>query len=605
MTKAMEMIISGLVSKVDNNCVDFFWKKIKTADENRKSFEQNIETRIYQVIVDSINTFTFNAYKDQDTLYYAAECILRGFINKIEYIEAVKMGLKMLESQITVDRCVDFLGILCNEICKDKNDILYKRICIIQNEHIIETVYEGFNKSKQYQDDIRECIHEYIEKNKQNYQESQKKLDFLVEEAGNKQAYRNNKIYVKNRAEEYADKWDKNVFLNDFKKRDKNAGVSVKLKDIYLEAHLPHYTWKMDNEPLNDLKELLREYTINNDSKNMLIILGQPGIGKSTLITWMMVNLKEMKDDFLVYQFASDLNGINWQEDHVLKKIFTTLNMKFDELENKVLILDGYDEIDVKSDRERILNKIDLELAEMNILKNFSLIITCRENYVYDLKNIGCDYIVLQSWDKKQIKSFCDIYGKESKCSISETKVNKLTIKKEVFGIPLILYMTLALNISIEKNTSIVDIYDHIFSLDRSGIYERCIKNSRYGGEHRISKVKIKQQIHQISQRIAFWIFEKNSEKASIPRLNYEKICDAVNNDLSEGNETIKRDLLIGNYFKITKHYRGIGTDELCFIHRSIYEYFVVVYFFESLKDITSKKDAANKLAQLLKELPV
>ena len=52
---------------------------------------------------------------------------------------------------------------------------------------------------------------------------------------------------------------------------------------------------------------------------------------------------------------------------------------------------------------------------------------------------------------------------------------------------------------------------------------------------------------------------------------------------------------MIGNYFKITKHYRGIGTDELCFIHRSIYEYFVVVYFFESLKDTCELKVCTTK----------
>ena len=42
---------------------------------------------------------------------------------------------------------------------------------------------------------------------------------------------------------EYADKWNQNMFLNDFDKRDENAGVNVKLSEVYLEEHLPHYIW--------------------------------------------------------------------------------------------------------------------------------------------------------------------------------------------------------------------------------------------------------------------------------------------------------------------------------------------------------------------------
>lgn len=595
------MIISGFVSKDVNNLVDYSWNKIKDANNKRKSPEQNIETRIYQVTVDAINEFTFNKYKEQDTLYIATESIFRGFREGRKYIEAVKIGLKMLESQITDDSCVDFLGTLCYELCKDKNDILYKAININQNEQIIENVDKGFNRSEQNQKDIREDIHKSFERSERNNQETQRKLDYLVEKTDNKEVNLYSEIRVENRADEYAAKWDKNVFLNDFKKRDKKAGVNVKLKDIYFEEQLPHYSWKTDDEPLSDLKKLLREYTIDNDGKNMLLILGQPGIGKSTLITWMMVNFKEKKDDFLVYQFASDLKNINWQGDNVLCEILRMLNLKYNELDNKVLILDGFDEIYASSDREGILNRLNQELAEMNILKNFSMIITCRENYVYKLGNIECDFITLQIWDDIQIKSFCDIYGKVSKNPTSQTSIDKLLENKEIFGVPLILYMVLALEITIEKSESLVDVYDQIFSIDRSSIYDRCIESSRFGKAHRISEDKIKQAIHQISQRIAFWIFENKSEKAFIPQKEYENICNILIKENSNENEDIKRDFLIGNYFKITKYCEGIGTEELQFVHRSIYEYFVVVYFFESLHNLTNKKEVAGKLGELLK----
>ena len=48
----------------------------------------------------------------------------------------------------------------------------------------------------------------------------------------------------------------------------------------------------------------------------MLFILGQPGIGKSTLITWITAHFIDSVinniNDILVYQFASDLKNVDW-----------------------------------------------------------------------------------------------------------------------------------------------------------------------------------------------------------------------------------------------------------------------------------------------------
>ncbi len=163
--------------------------------------------------------------------------------------------------------------------------------------------------------------------------------------------------------------------------------------------------------------------------------------------------------------------------------------------------------------------------------------------------------------------------------------------------------MVLALNITIEENRGIIDVYDQIFSLERGGMYDRCIRNSEYGDEHIIiSEARIKRQIHQISQKIAFWIFENNSEKAFITQKAYEEICNDVTNEISKGNEDIKRFFLIGNYFKLVKHCEGIGTDELHFVHRSIYEYFVAVYFFESVYKLKTVEEIAGKFGELLKD---
>lgn len=594
--KAVSKVFGDFVSKVVSDGVDVLKSAIKDADLDRKSYNQNLQTRLYQLMIDVLNRFTYNKYEKQDKLYDAAESILKGYISTKDNNNAVKLGLKMLVSDVNNDTCQEFLETLCGEISRDDNSDLYKEIDMLWKRRESEYIHGEFEKIDQ---NDREMLGEL--------NDLKEVLDFIK---GNMNSQSGNKaehyeVPVENRADEYAKKWDKNVFLNDFNKRDKNAGVNIKLRDIYLEEHLPHYVWKTGDEPLVDLKDLLSEYIVDNDDRKMLLILGQPGIGKSTLITWIMANLVEKQNNICVYQFASDLKNINWQDGNILSEILKTLGLEYGKLEKKTLILDGFDEINVSSDRERILNKLNQELAEMNILKRFSLIITCRENYV-DLQNtVKYDYITLQPWDKNQIRSFCKVYEKESirknleykKYKISETKINKILENKEIFGIPLILYLILALDIDIEKSNSIVDVYDQIFSLEKGAIYHRC-----YDSEHRINLPEIKEHIYRISQKMAFWMFENNADKAFISQEKFEELCDDEMNEYGKKGKDIQSDTLIGNFFKL-KYSEGRGTDELQFVHRSIYEYFVVIYFFESIREVSSIEEAAGKLGELLKDV--
>ena len=529
--KAMSKVFGDFVAKAVSDSVDVLKDAIKDADLDRKSYNQNLQTRLYQLIVDALNRFTYNKYEKQDKLYDASESIIKGYIKTQDNVGAVKSGLKILVSGVNNDTCQEFLETLCGEICRDDNSDLYKEFDMLWKRQESEYFRGEFAKIDQNDREILEQLNDLKEV-----------LDFIKRnmnrQEGDKSGH--NRIPIVNRADEYAQRWNKNVFLNNFNKRDRNSGVNIMLQEIYPETHLPHYRWKSDDEEFTDLKELLREYIVDNDDKKMLLILGQAGSGKSTLITWIMANLVEEKENILVYQFASDLRSVNWQDDNILDEIFTTIDLGYNMLEGKTLILDGFDEISVKENRERILHKLNQELEKKNYLRKFSLVLTCRENYVDKIELKGIEYITLQAWDEEQIKSFCEIYEKENTKKNSEAvnkenlekKINKILENKEVFGIPLILYMTLALNVDVEKSRSMVDIYDQIFSLKKGGIYGRC-----YDVEHRINSPETKGYIHQVSQRIAFWMFENNSEEVSIPQKEFKKICDSVINEVGERNE--------------------------------------------------------------------
>lgn len=414
---------------------------------------------------------------------------------------------------------------------------------------------------------------------------------------------------VKCRTQEYANKWNENMFLNNFNKRDKNVGMNIKLADLYFDGHLPHYIWKDNNDEIwTDLKKLLLSEYIENSNNKMLLILGQPGIGKSTLITWITANFKYNIDDILVYQFATDLKNIDWQNTrekyNIADDILITLGLPYYDLNGKTLIIDGFDEISVGS-REEILNKLYWQFIKEKSLTKFSLIITCRENYIQYLNKLDCDYITLQSWDEEQIESFYRAYQNKTGSFISKDTVANILKNKEILGVPLILYMVLALNISIEKEGSIVDVYDRIFSLE-GGIYDRCIDNKSFADVHRIGKIK--EQVHQISREIAIWIFENNPDEAYISQKDYKKICFSVTKESKQKNDEIEKNFKIGNFFKSVRHCEGVETEKLFFVHRTIYEYFVAETICNSIETALiklsdkSREELAENIAIYLKD---
>ncbi len=239
-------ILNGFAGKVISDCIDISINAIKKADKNRKSKNQTMETRIYQVTVDTLNAFPYNKYKKDEKVYDAAEIILKELKKgNGDYKESVRLGLNMLSAEITGDICDAFLGLLCDEIRREENrDIAIGHI-IHQGEKISEQqlqmdrhMQEGFKKSYQNEKEILKVTRD---------------VKYSLDKMNRGKCYKTaNKRSVINRAEEYAEKWNKNVFLNDFNEEDENAGINIKLREIYVEECLPHYIWKNNSKSLNN-----------------------------------------------------------------------------------------------------------------------------------------------------------------------------------------------------------------------------------------------------------------------------------------------------------------------------------------------------------------
>ncbi len=565
-----EIIFSGFVSKTVNDIVDISKDKIRKAVKNKNTKHQNMESQIYNVIVDVLNKIVNNQYEsEQDKIYDAAEVLLKSFKeNPADELRNIRACLCIFHLNVDENWCWEFKALLYEELGKNEYGELFRAILLLlldQKNQYDHAVYKLLNKKL---DDVILIL------NCQNN----------IDENNTKQRKANS------RTQEYADKWNENMFLNDFDEWDEKAGVNVKLKDVYLEDHLPHFKWGNNIEESNNLKELLYKYMMKRNKNKMLLILGQPGIGKSTLITWIIANFENIRDDILVLRFVSDLKSIVWKA-NLLDQIVGVLNLSYQELKGKILILDGYDEINIDK-RGEVLNNLYEELIKKNVVNKLTIIITCRENYISNLNKLRCVYITLQIWDKNQIRSFCKIWQLKTLSFLPESMINNTVNNYMVFGIPIILYMTLALNVRIDKENALVDLYDQIFSLE-GGIYDRCIANIKYEYSHRIGAFK--QQIHEVSKRTACWMFENNSEEAIIPEDEYRTICQNIIEENEYLQEFDSRDFLIGNYFK---YYMGVGTGHIYFVHRTMYEYFVVEAIFESIE--SAIKELSEESQELL-----
>ena len=565
MSFIVEAFFSGCISKVVNDGTDFSIPRIKSALNDKKN--RNLPTKVYRVIERALNIVTDKKYKGTDISYDAIERIFIEFRENGDTLESVKCGLGLLVSDVSDQKCENFLDKFYDGVCQDED--LYKRISLILKEKGIKINQQEFQQ-----------LNENIEG---GFAQLNRKIDekISINNKNDNKYNLQNRVPVKSRTQEYADKWNENMFLNNFDKRDENAGVNIKLRDVYLDEHLPHYIWGENKNSRNDLKDLLSEYINPHNDNEMLLILGQPGIGKSTLITWSTAKFSERIDDILVYRFAFDFENIDWQNGWISNRVLEKWGLNHSDLNGKILIIDGFDEVSIESNRRRdILDSLYIDWINNKEIKNFSLIITCRENYIQGFERLKCKYITLQTWNEPQIKSFCNIFQEKTKNKVSEDTIEKLFENKEILGIPLILYMVLALNISIEKEGSIVDVYDKIFALE-GGIYDRCIDFKSFSEKHRISEIK--KYIHQMSREIAFWMFENEPEEAYIPKNEYQRMCDSILLEEECENKNIQQDFLIGNYFKLVKHCEGLEAEELYFVHRSIYEYFVAETIYSSI----------------------
>lgn len=562
-----EIVFSGFVSKVVNDIVDVSKDKIIKAVKDRKVKNQNLESQIYNITVDVLNDITDNKYKNnQDEIYDVAEVLLKTFKNGDENeLENIKSCLKVICSNIDENKCMEFKLLFYKEIGKDEYSELYRAILLLLLE-----------QKNQYDYAVNEQLYQKLIEIKQKIDKLNQKLDGKKE--GNENSItQDTSVKIKNdKKQDYIRNWNSRMFLH--QDNDENP---LTLADAFITPDYKVYkSFKQidfsDDDTLDEIIEKFMKY----ERTSTMLITGLPGIGKTTITSWLANEYKE-NNNVIILRFR------DWESNEleygVLKAIYNTLELNKRDLENKILVLDGFDEMKSLDIREKLLNNFFNDIKDY---KNFKCIITSRPAYITSYYfNVMLE---LEEFDIYRIESFCEkITGKKL------NKKEKIESNRDVLGIPVILYMAIMTNVDISENPTKPELYNRIFS-EVGGIFDKFyFEGIEYDNGTQVLRnpENIKHYLKFLCET-AFKMFKKNElillrAEYEIPKLEFGK------NKISILEFPIK-------------HLFENSNACIEFIHKSICEYFVSEYIYnlivEALNDtIQLNTNLAGVLGNLLK----
>lgn len=371
--------------------------------------------------------------------------------------------------------------------------------------------------------------------------------------------------FQNNKKQEYIKNWNSRMFLH-----VSNEENPITLEEAFI---MPDYEIHKSMEGIGlfkkePLEQVIERFVGYNKTSTMLIT-GVPGIGKSTITSWIANKYKD-NGNVVVLRFR------DWKklilEKTLLEVVCNKLACEEDDLENKMLILDGYDEMKALHIRERFLNEFFNDIKDF---ENFKCIITSRPAYI-DTNRFSY-VIALKGFDLSRIEDF---YRRITRNKLGEK--GKIESNLEVLGIPVMLYMAIMSKVDISKNPTKPELYNHIFA-EEGGIFDKF-----YDGKVEYDRGKqilrnpdnIKKYL-KFLQDTAFLMFDNDT--FSLPR---EK-CQVPELEL-DGKIVTILDFPIKHLFERTD-------TNIEFIHNSVYEYFVADYMFVTIcegADLSTEKFA-------------
>lgn len=409
----------------------------------------------------------------------------------------------------------------------------------------------------------------------------------------------------------FQDLFNTPLFLeHNYEKKIALKNIYVEPDFVFLNEEIPQehvltliYNF-MDNCLSDEMKK--KRKTINSEHiLNTLFILGEPGIGKSSLVSKMVVDRKLSGENTFYCLRLRDLDKSKIKSKGVLNTILHMLSIEKTDLAQKTLILDGVDELCGIENYKASIDELCLSLMEDAKQLNFKLLFTSRLNYV-NLEDTRFDTMLvvkLCPFQEKQFiswfKNYHTIHSETKQtCRLEKdilvlckTEDEEEKKKLELFGIPLILYLLTELKLDISDINSIGQLYDKLFEeLERRFYDDKTTYNIP----------KLYTNCKKIAEHIAKKMFDTNNDMLTSEEYHEVVLSLPENLKNSLNNMTDKEHFyLLSFYYRITENEKR----SVEFIHKSLMEYLVGGLLYCGISRILSISKEEEQKKRLQEEL--
>jgi len=366
--------------------------------------------------------------------------------------------------------------------------------------------------------------------------------------------------------------------------------------DIYVPLYA--YTYKLKDRFL-DLQTLRRTLPKREEIYSIIsrvpllgkpiIILGSPGMGKSTFTKWLLVE-ETNKNNIVIRIELKKFNysGKDFSNDlvkHLSAYISSNIHQSYFAKLNITLVLDGLDEITLNSfeEHEKFVNSI---ISFNNTYQNIKVLLTSRvsilNNRICDFL-LGCHIIYIAPFSSTQTN---DWIRKWNGLNGISSQRNAITLEQEIFNQPLMLYLFLMMirenPLLIEKKLNKLEIYSKLFEWTNGN--EKYITEDQLNLLHVFSfgNMHLKTLLKEFNENLSLAMLTNGKDTITITEVIEKNLLPASINDdmlykltphLETSRQKLSSILLINTNTTFVQSFEVVDFFEFDFVHKSFKEY--------------------------------
>ena len=554
--------------------------------------------------------------KNMKLFFDDEESLINYYKNKEELVRKIKDNTNIpRESELPSD----FADIIINNIknlvtVEDWSNAIYDRLTELSKESLdkLEKLY-ALNL------DIKETVVQRVDDILQG-------MDALRQDMHNishiSQASPQSQTIIKDDSKSYLKDFNRRLFLDaDY--------PEINLRSMYVSPRIA------ENQELFAADAIMEWYNDFDDySPTTMFVFGDAGVGKSSLCAKMLYDSKNNstneKKDFSIpkeklhiCRLRSHIKRI--EKNNKLYSIKDLIGLLFKinteeyEFNDDIFVLDGFDEFCVLTQNNNLIGFILDKLCGFST-SDFKILITSRKSEQY-----FSDYHVERSrnirtlnlkWSPSSVEKWCQKYEKlahseeiKNWCRTFPEKYKDFSEddkRREIFCVPIILYISANTKIDIVEHSSVGEIYDKAF---------REIAHRKHGIKQ--ESMDAFDEEKEEKQRLINWQFTKEvayqmflNDTLYISDTRDSKLLDNAKNRTAKvlkdrGVSINKEDIEIPQYLAMF-HFAKQGNDGtgIEFAHKTVYEYFTAVKLYEDyFAEITEDYPEPNEDHEMLEKV--